>query len=152
MNEWTNIRTYEGTKERTSGQRSTAANGSRLLIGTSQLPTASQLAYAHLVCSFSSPRSSALFSRYLFLPLLPLLALLPPRFHLDTLPKYIRSAGAATRGPRALLMDSILCQIGNRLVAVVVIRCAARDRCAPMIDPGKRFIVSLIFAGARENL
>lgn len=38
-------------------------------------------------------------------------------------PKCIRSMEAPTRAP---LMDSILYQIGNRLVAVVVIRCVAR--------------------------
>lgn len=46
-------------KERTKHRTENCENerGSRLLIGTSQLPAASQLAYAHLVCSFSSPVS-----------------------------------------------------------------------------------------------
>jgi len=65
-------------------EKTAGANGSRLLIGASQLPTASQLAYAHLVCSFSSrvppPSTLVALSRpqCLFLPSLPLLALLLP--------------------------------------------------------------------------
>lgn len=47
------VKGKERTKRRTENCGSEC--GSRLLIGTSQLPAASQLAYAHLVCSFSSP-------------------------------------------------------------------------------------------------
>lgn len=79
------VKGKERTKRRTENCGSEC--GSRLLIGTSQLPAASQLAYAHLVCSFSSPSflSPSLPSRSLarntfFLPSLPyrLLALLLP--------------------------------------------------------------------------
>lgn len=89
-------RTNEGRNERTDGQRT--ANGSRLLIGTSQLPAASQLAYTRIShVPFHPP--------FLLRPLLAL-ARSPATFffrhfrasrftsaasHLDTPPKCIRS-------------------------------------------------------------
>jgi len=103
---------------------------SRLLIGTSQLPAASQLAYAHLVCSFSSlvflslvssSRSLARNTFFSSVTSVPASRFTSAISHLDI----CRNVSGWWKR-RTPLMDSILYQIGNRLVVIVVIRCAAR--------------------------
>lgn len=123
-------RERKGTNEASDRELRERTRGSRLLIGTSQLPAASQLAYAHLVCSFSSLVSLPSTRRALS-PAIPFFfrhfrtgfSLYFCHFPPWHSPKCIRSVEASTRAP---LMDSILYQIGNWLVAVIVIRCAAR--------------------------
>lgn len=115
----------ERTRRRT--ERTAEVNGSRLLIGTSQLPAASRLAYAHLVCSLSSLVSPSC-SHAALSPAIPFSSV-TSRFtsavsHFDT--RRNVSGRWEASSTRALLMDSILYQIGNRLVAVVVIRGSAR--------------------------
>lgn len=95
------VKGKERTKRRT--ERTAEVNRSRLLIGTSQLPVASRLAYAHLVCSLSSlvspscslaPRSLAgntFFFRYFRASF----SLYFCRFPLWHSPKCIRSVGSA---------------------------------------------------------
>lgn len=93
----------------------------------------SWLAYAHLVCSLSSlvspSCSHAALSRPGNIPFSSVTSAPASRFtsvvsHFDT--RRNVSGRWEASSTSALLMDSILYQIGNRLVAVVVIRCSAR--------------------------